>query len=105
MKILAGNWKPLFTVCLIFWLAGCGEQVQPTVTKTIDAGVITGVSHTPETFTDWAKTSVTTDKGVFVIGGTKSFWKGDSVHIELYDNGEQYVCFSSSDSCYKIWGS
>ena len=85
-------------------IAGCGEKTEPEMISSVDAGVIIGVNYTPTTFRDHARTTVTTNKGVFVLAGIKSFLSNGSAKIQTYDDGSKYFCPGSSQMCFKIWG-
>lgn len=85
-------------------MAGCGEKVEPKMVNSVDAGIIIGVSYTPTTVMDQARTTVTTTKGVFVLNGINSFFSDGSAKIQTYDDGSKYFCPGSSQMCSGIWG-
>lgn len=89
---------------VMFLITGCGESsLEPQMVKSVEAGTIIDIEYSPATFSDYARTIIKTDKGVFVIGGTKSFFKGETAIIEIYDNCREYFCQDSSGKCHKIW--
>ena len=95
--------KYLFFLVL-FFLTSCDDwHPEIIVVNTLDVGIVVSSEYSQGTFSEWAKTVITTTRGNLIVQGTRSVMIGDSAEIRTYNNGKRYLCLESEANCFYIY--
>lgn len=71
--------------------------------QTLNAGSVTDADVVPTSFNESIKSTIKTDKGVFMVRGMPSVMKGEQGEVQVYDNGKRYLCFDSWSNCRRLY--
>jgi len=82
-------------------LLGCAPD-ESSLVESIDMGAVIDANLVPTSFNESIKSTIKTEKGIFLIRGMPSVYIGDIATLNKYDDGSSYLCIDSWRTCRRV---